>query len=117
MQLMTEYSEEGEVALLQLMSGNTQKIPDCNLPLPHMGWNVVQYQADRPLFADIPQQSHFYFVHSYGVLPNAHTVATCNYGVPFSAVIQHNNFYGVQFHPERSGKVGTQLLRNFVENI
>lgn len=117
MQLMTDYSEEGNVDLLKLMSGQTEKLPDCQLPLPHMGWNKVHYQADHPLFADIPQDSHFYFVHSYGVLPNAHTVATCDYGVPFSAVIAHKNFYGVQFHPERSGKVGAQLLRNFVENI
>lgn len=117
MQLMTDYSEEGGVELLKLMSDSTQKLPDCGLPLPHMGWNSVQYQTDHPLFVDIPQHSHFYFVHSYGVLPNEHTVATCDYGVPFSAVIQHHNFYGVQFHPERSGKAGAQLLRNFVEKV
>lgn len=117
MQLMTDYSEEGNVDLLKLMSGQTEKLSDCQLPLPHMGWNKVHYQADHPLFADISQDSHFYFVHSYGVLPNTHTVATCDYGVPFSAVIAHKNFYGVQFHPERSGKVGAQLLRNFVEKV
>lgn len=117
MQLMTDYSEEGNLDLLKLMSGRTEKLPDCQLPLPHMGWNKVHYVADHPLFAGIEQDSYFYFVHSYGVLPNFHTVATCDYGVPFSAVIQHNNFYGAQFHPERSGKVGALFLRNFVENI
>ncbi|MGC7589206.1 imidazole glycerol phosphate synthase subunit HisH [Bisgaard Taxon 46] len=117
MQLMTEYSEEGNVELLKLMSGRTEKLPVCDLPLPHMGWNKVHYAADHPLFAGIEQDSYFYFVHSYGVLPNQHAVATCDYGVLFSAVIQHNNFYGVQFHPERSGKAGEKLLRNFVENI
>ncbi|NBI12599.1 imidazole glycerol phosphate synthase subunit HisH [[Haemophilus] felis] len=116
MQLMTGYSEEGNVELLKLMSGKTEKLPACDLPLPHMGWNKVHYAADHPLFAGIEQDSYFYFVHSYGVLPNPHTIATCDYGVLFSAVIQHRNFYGVQFHPERSGKAGEKLLRNFVEN-
>lgn len=116
MQLMTGYSEEGNLDLLKLMSGKTEKLPDCQLPLPHMGWNKVHYAAAHPLFAGIEQDSYFYFVHSYGVLPNPHTIATCDYGVLFSAVIQHRNFYGVQFHPERSGKAGEKLLRNFVEN-
>ncbi|WP_439256569.1 imidazole glycerol phosphate synthase subunit HisH [Lonepinella sp. BR2271] len=117
MQLMTAYSAEGNVSTLNLMTGNTQLIPDTGLPLPHMGWNKVRYQADHPLFAEIEQASHFYFVHSYAVLPNEHTIASSQYGVDFSAAIAHNNFYGVQFHPERSGQNGAQLLRNFVENI
>lgn len=117
MQLMTEFSAEGNVAALNLMQGKTEALPNKGLPLPHMGWNQVAYQANHPLFTEIPQNSHFYFVHSYAVLPNENTIATCDYGVPFSAAIAHNNFYGVQFHPERSGAVGAQLLRNFVENI
>lgn len=117
MQLMTEFSEEGNVPTLNLMRGKTELIPNTGLPLPHMGWNKVRYQADHPLFKDIEQNSHFYFVHSYAVLPNATTIATSDYGVPFSAAIQRGNFYGVQFHPERSGKAGAQLLKNFVENI
>ncbi|PJG85746.1 imidazole glycerol phosphate synthase subunit HisH [Conservatibacter flavescens] len=117
MQLMTEFSSEGNVPTLNLMQGNTQPLPNTGLPLPHMGWNKVHYEQDHPLFAGIEQDSHFYFVHSYAVLPNKHTIATCDYGVPFSAALQHSNFYGVQFHPERSGKAGSQLLRNFMENI
>ncbi|WP_439241381.1 imidazole glycerol phosphate synthase subunit HisH [Lonepinella sp. BR2474] len=117
MQLMTAYSAEGNVSTLNLMTGNTQLIPDTGLPLPHMGWNKVHYTENHPLFAEIEQASHFYFVHSYAVLPNENTIATSQYGVDFSAAIAHNNFYGVQFHPERSGKNGAQLLRNFVENI
>ncbi|OOF54967.1 imidazole glycerol phosphate synthase, glutamine amidotransferase subunit [Rodentibacter genomosp. 2] len=116
MQLMTEFSTEGNVSTLSLMSGHTDLIPDMGLPLPHMGWNKVRYQADHPLFAGIEQDSYFYFVHSYAVMPNDNTIATCDYGVPFSAAIQRKNFYGVQFHPERSGKNGAILLRNFVEN-
>lgn len=117
MQLMTEFSTEGNVETLRLMNGKTELIPNTGLPLPHMGWNPVRYAVDHPLFADIEQDSHFYFVHSYAVLPNENTIATCNYGVDFSAAIASKNFYGVQFHPERSGKNGAQLLKNFVENI
>ncbi|MGR3806291.1 imidazole glycerol phosphate synthase subunit HisH [Pasteurella testudinis] len=117
MQLMTEFSAEGNLATLNLMSGHTDLIPDTGLPLPHMGWNQVRYQADHPLFAEIEQDSHFYFVHSYAVLPNENTIASCNYGIPFSAALGYKNFYGVQFHPERSGKAGAQLLKNFVEKI
>lgn len=117
MQLMTDYSAEGEINTLKLIQGKTELLPNKGLPLPHMGWNKVHYQNNHPLFSDIPQDSYFYFVHSYAVLPNENTIATCDYGVPFSAAIARNNFYGVQFHPERSGKVGEQLLRNFMENL
>ncbi|MFZ7233482.1 imidazole glycerol phosphate synthase subunit HisH [Avibacterium avium] len=117
MQLMTDYSAEGEISTLKLIQGKTELLPNKGLPLPHMGWNKVHYQDNHPLFSDIPQDSYFYFVHSYAVLPNENTIATCDYGVPFSAAIARNNFYGVQFHPERSGKVGEQLLRNFMENL
>lgn len=117
MQLMTEYSTEGNVETLKLMSGRTELLPDTGLPLPHMGWNQVQFSTDEALFADIPVGSYFYFVHSFAVLPNENTIATCEYGVPFSAALHKDNFYGVQFHPERSGKVGAQLLRNFIEKI
>ena len=117
MQLMTEFSTEGNVSTLGLMSGQTELIPDTGLPLPHMGWNKVRYTPDHPLFAGIEQDSHFYFVHSYAVQPNENTIATSCYGVDFSAAIANKNFYGVQFHPERSGKNGTLLLRNFVEKV
>ena len=117
MQLMTEFSTEGNVATLGLMNGQANLIPDSGLPLPHMGWNKVHYTPDHPLFAGIEQDSHFYFVHSYAVQPNENTIATSCYGVDFSAAIANKNFYGVQFHPERSGKNGALLLRNFVENV
>ncbi len=117
MQLMTEFSTEGNVETLHLMSGKTELIPNTGLPLPHMGWNRVRYEQNHPLFAGIEQDSHFYFVHSYAVFPNENTIATSHYGVDFSAAIASKNFYGVQFHPERSGKNGAQLLKNFVENL
>lgn len=117
MQLMTEFSTEGNVATLGLMHGQTDLIPDNGLPLPHMGWNKVRYTSDHPLFAGIAQDSHFYFVHSYAVRPNENTIATSHYGVDFSAAIANKNFYGVQFHPERSGENGALLLKNFVEKV
>ncbi|WP_420354249.1 imidazole glycerol phosphate synthase subunit HisH [Rodentibacter pneumotropicus] len=117
MQLMTAFSEEGNVDTLNLMPSQTALIPDTSLPLPHMGWNNVRYAQGCPLFDGIEQNSYFYFVHSYAVSPNDNTIATCHYGVDFSAAIAKENFYGVQFHPERSGKNGAMLLRNFVEKI
>lgn len=117
MQLMTAFSEEGNVATLNLMPSKTALIPDTCLPLPHMGWNNVRYAAGCPLFDGIAQDSYFYFVHNYAVLPNENTIATSQYGVDFSAAIARDNFYGVQFHPERSGKNGALLLRNFVEKV
>ncbi|OOF37535.1 imidazole glycerol phosphate synthase subunit HisH [Rodentibacter heidelbergensis] len=117
MQLMTAFSEEGNVETLNLMPSQTALIPDTGLPLPHMGWNKVRYTEGCPLFDGIEQNSYFYFVHSYAVSPNENTIATSHYGVDFSAAIAKDNFYGVQFHPERSGKNGALLLRNFVEKI
>lgn len=117
MQLMLDYSAEGELDTLQLMSGKVEKLPNCGLPLPHMGWNTVHFDENEPLFEGIPQDSYFYFVHSFALQPNQHTIATCEYGKPFTAVVKHNNFYGAQFHPERSGQAGAQLLRNFIEKI
>ena len=117
MQLMTAFSEEGNVATLDLMPSQTALIPDTGLPLPHMGWNKMRYAEGCPLFAGIAQDSHFYFVHSYAVLPNENTIATSHYGVDFSAAITKDNFYGVQFHPERSGENGALLLKNFAEKV
>ncbi|TCP97786.1 glutamine amidotransferase [Cricetibacter osteomyelitidis] len=117
MQLMTAFSTEGNVETLNVIPARTEHLQAQGLPLPHMGWNNVHYQPNHPLFDGIEQGSHFYFVHSYAVRPNECTIATCDYGSPFSAAIARDNFYGVQFHPERSGKNGAKLLRNFVENV
>ena len=92
MQLMTEFSTEGNVATLGLMNGQTDLIPNSGLPLPHMGWNKVRYTPGHPLFAGIEQDSHFYFVHSYAIQPNESTIATSCYGMDFSAAIANKNF-------------------------
>jgi glutamine amidotransferase len=82
--------------------------------LPHMGWNEVRSLAPNPLFKGIESGAHFYFVHSFAVSTYEHTLAECIYEHPFSAAIHKDNFYGVQFHPERSSDAGAQLLTNFL---
>jgi len=116
MQLLFEHSEEGEVDCLGLLPGSVRRIPaDAGLAVPHMGWNQLESPADHPLLKDVPAGSYLYFVHSYAVPPGACTFATCDYGAPFSAVVGRDNFYGMQFHPERSGPVGARLLHNFLD--
>jgi glutamine amidotransferase len=87
------------------------------LKVPHMGWNQVRYREKCPLFTGIPQDSHFYFVHSYHVVPNTRevVVATTQYGQEFTSAIQRGRMFATQFHPEKSQAVGLQLLRNFAE--
>ena len=90
-------------------------LADHGLPLPHMGWNRVYAKAGDRLFRGIEDGAYFYFVHSYAMPVNPYTIAQCNYGEPFTAAVQKDNFFGVQFHPERSGAAGAQLLKNFLE--
>ena len=110
MQLLGEYSAEGDVPALGVLPARTAILDADGLPLPHMGWNTVRHQPEHPLFEGIAQDSHFYFVHSY-------TIAESHYGSAFSAAVQQDNFHGVQFHPERSGKSGARLLHNFLHNL
>lgn len=115
MQLMTRYSEEGAAQCLGMIDTDVRRMQVGDLRLPHMGWNQIRSQQGSPLFNGIEDGSYFYFVHSYAVAPGAHTLSSCDYGGHFSASIAQGNFYGVQFHPERSGPVGAKLLRNFIE--
>ncbi|MEE1885947.1 imidazole glycerol phosphate synthase subunit HisH [Pedobacter flavus] len=114
MQLLTQFSEEGNSNLLQLFPLNTKRFPaNLDIKIPHMGWNEVNYQHND-LFLNIKTNSHFYFVHSYYVEnQDIYSIATTKHGVEFAAAIQRDNFYGVQFHPEKSGNAGEQLLFNF----
>ena len=117
MQLLATRSEEGKepVETLGIIDGTIQRLPSHGLPLPHMGWNQVAVTRANPLFKGIDDNSYFYFVHGYALPVNQATIATTHYGEDFTAAVQHNNFFGVQFHPERSGKAGAQLLKNFLE--
>ena len=115
MQLLTIHSEEGDSKLTGLIPLNTRLFSEkLNVKVPHTGWNKVFQTTANPLFDDIIPGTHFYFVHSYFIEFNSiFTVALAEYGINFSAVIQKDNFYGVQFHPEKSGVAGEQLLKNF----
>lgn len=115
MQLMTAYSQEGEVDLLDIFPLQTRHFNnEIDLKIPHMGWNIVQPKNRNTLFRDIEDNPYFYFVHSYFV--EYHTEMTSSYtdyGVKFSSSIEKENYFGVQFHPEKSGSNGEQILRNF----
>ena len=115
MQLLTSYSEEGNSDLLGIFPIKTLKFTaDAEHKVPHTGWNRVLAQKENPLFKDIPEGSHFYFVHSYFIeYDDVYTLAATDYSTKFSASIWQDNFYGVQFHPEKSGNYGEVLLKNF----
>lgn len=117
MQIMFSWSEEGDVFGLGIFPESVQKIRiEAGQTLPHMGWNQLHIEVDQhPIFLQIKTGAYVYFVHSYGVPQSEFTIASTQYGNRFSAVVAKNNFMGVQFHPERSGKTGAQLLKNFLE--
>lgn len=115
MQILARHSAEGDVDTLNIIDENVIALPNYDLPLPHMGWNQVTYQTANPLFRDIEQNDYFYFVHGYALPLCSSTIAQTDYGESFTSAVQKNNFYGVQFHPERSGLAGMTLLKNFLE--
>jgi glutamine amidotransferase len=114
MQLLHTFSEEGRTDCLGVIAGRAQRFADDPArPVPHMGWNTLKLTGESPLLAELPPACWAYFVHSYALPCGATTIATTDYGAEFSAVVQRRNFFGVQFHPERSGASGARLLRNF----
>ncbi len=116
MQLLGSASDEnGGIDTLNIIPSAVKKMQDRGLPLPHMGWNQVTPQAGHRLFQGIAEGAYFYFVHGYAMPVCANTIAQAEYGEAFTAAVQKDNFYGVQFHPERSGAAGAQLLKNFLE--
>ncbi|MFC3395853.1 imidazole glycerol phosphate synthase subunit HisH [Brenneria rubrifaciens] len=116
MQLLgTSSDENGGIQTLGIVDEPVKRMCDRGLPLPHMGWNQVFPQAGHRLFRDIDDNAYFYFVHSYAMPVCANTIAQTRYGDAFTAAVEKDNFFGVQFHPERSGAAGAQLLRNFLE--
>lgn len=117
MQLLTNYSEEGNSEGLGWIEGSTKKLKSSslNLKVPHMGWNYVLPQSENKLMDGLNSQSRFYFVHSYYVSCKniEDIVCTTNYGISFNSVINRDNVFGAQFHPEKSHKYGMKLLSNF----
>lgn len=118
MQLLMEGSEEGNLPGLGFIKGKAyhfRKYLGPDFRIPHMGWNEVYSSNDSPLTNDLPFDCKFYFVHSYFVSAEneSNSILKCRYGIEFDAGIQHNNIFGVQFHPEKSHKYGMKLLNNF----
>ena len=124
LQMLFESTEEGDVAALGYLRGRNVRfargLTDAEgrvLKVPHMGWNQVHQLGDHPLWRDIPQDSRFYFVHSYYLQPAdaALTVGRTHYGFGFSSAIARDNLFAVQFHPEKSAQAGLRLLANFAD--
>lgn len=118
MQVMCKYSEEGNVDCLNIFDVTVKKfIPnEIERKVPHMGWNTIS-ELRSPLFEDIKENSYVYFVHSYFAELCNNTIATTEYVQAFSVALNRDNFYATQFHPEKSGDVGEQILRNFLFNL
>jgi glutamine amidotransferase len=116
MQLLTRSSEEGTLPGLGWIKATTSRFPKFSkLKIPHMGWNIVSPVRESPISKNLPEETRFYFVHSYCVrVENEEdSILKTNYGINFDAAIQHKNIYGAQFHPEKSHKFGMQFLKNF----
>ncbi|OON67625.1 imidazole glycerol phosphate synthase subunit HisH [Hymenobacter sp. CRA2] len=114
MQLLGQHSEEGDTELLGILPFAVKRFaPDPEHKVPHMGWNTLQ-QLRTPLFEGLREEDYVYFVHSYYAPVGEYTIAQGAYPAPFSAAVQHQNFYAVQFHTEKSGPVGTRILQNFL---
>ncbi len=104
MQLLFDSSAEDDARCLGIIPGRAEKfIPSLDRPVPHMGWNRTVRLGESPLLEGLDDDAWFYFVHSYAIEPGPATIATADYGKPFSAIVQQDNFMGTQFHPERSG--------------
>ncbi len=115
MQLLAEFSKEGNVACLGLISGTAEKFDQSKVTVPHMGWNEIKIIKQSNLFNGINSGEYFYFANSFYLPVNEFTTSSANHEVDFSASIEKENFYGVQFHPEKSGEAGLKLLQNFTE--
>ncbi len=120
MQMLSSLSEEnGLNEGLNFISGKVIRLDklECNLRIPHVGWNEVKHQEDTPLFKGIPQETDFYFVHSYAFTADdpANVIATSSYDVTVTAAVSKDHIFGTQFHPEKSSKAGQKILKNFIE--
>lgn len=116
MQIMYEYSEEGDTQTLGLIPGKVKQIPKFEgLSLPHMGWNQLQWKdKTNPLALDLDEPTWVYFVHSFYAEANEFSIASCEYGIQLTAAVNKDNFWGCQFHPERSAGAGATILKNFL---
>jgi imidazole glycerol-phosphate synthase subunit HisH len=116
MQLMCDYSEENDTTCLGIFPEKVKLFSpgDATLKVPQIGWNNI-YNLQTKLFSDVADNSFCYFVHGYYASLGGHTIATADYVQPYSAGLHRDNFYGVQFHPEKSAQVGEKIIKNFLE--
>lgn len=119
MQLMCRYSEENDTSCLGIFEEQVIKFRQpadltTKYKIPQIGWNNI-YDLKTPLFKDVAENSYCYFVHGYYAALGEHTIATTDYVQPYSSALHRDNFYGVQFHPEKSADVGESILRNFLQ--
>jgi glutamine amidotransferase len=120
-QIILDYSEENDTKCIGLVAGSTKRFPDKltssgqALKIPHMGWNSVTFHHSHPVFQNISPDTEFYFVHSYYPAPSddSAVLGITDYGINFCSVLAVNNLVAMQFHPEKSGRPGLQILRNF----
>jgi imidazole glycerol-phosphate synthase subunit HisH len=114
LQLLCSHSQEGDTDCLGVFDTAVKLFPQNNLKVPHVGWNNID-ASDNILFEGLQKNAFVYYVHSYYAAVAAQTIATTEYILPFAAVLQKDNFYAVQFHPERSGEAGETILKNFIK--
>jgi imidazole glycerol-phosphate synthase subunit HisH len=115
MQLLFESSDEGDTRCLGIIPGRATRFTEGQgRPVPHIGWNTLEIGRDSPLLVEMRDDDYAYFVHSYALPVTGATVASAQYGSSFSACVEWRNFFGAQFHPERSAAVGARMLRNFL---
>ncbi len=115
MQLLFESSDEGDTRCLGIIPGRATRFTEAQgRPVPHIGWNTVQIGRDSPMLVGMGGDDYAYFVHSYALPVTSATVASTEYGSSFSACVEWGNFFGAQFHPERSAAVGARILQNFL---
>jgi glutamine amidotransferase len=120
-QIILDHSEENDTPCIGLVAGSTRRFPDLlqdagrSLKIPHMGWNSVKFRRLHPVFADVPKEAEFYFVHSYYPSPKDEkaVLGITDYGISFCSVMAAKNLVAMQFHPEKSGRPGLQILKNF----
>ena len=116
MQLLFDQSAEDDIDCLGILPGRLKKLqPSQGLRVPHMGWNTTTVVRQDPLLDGLAEQPWSYFVHSYFAPVTDSTLATCTHGETFAAIVRSDNFYGAQFHPERSSSYGARLLANFLD--
>ena len=115
MQLLCEHSEENDTECLNIVPVRVRRFSSSlKLKVPQVGWNTI-FELQSPLFKNIPDKSYIYNVHSYYAEGSQYTIAKCDYGLEYAAAIKKDNFYGVQFHTEKSAEVGDKIIKNFLE--